>query len=277
MIDATRTYGPTTVEKWMKCSVLMDLERRWEPNSNNWTPNILVGKMVALGLATALRSPSTPTILELTGVLSSLMNEERSQLDAQDKYTEEGLMKLALKGVKLGLDYGIPFGGSIVAIEENIGGGRPDIVWRDAGGLRFIDWKTSLSLDPQYVSQRLSQYEASWQLMDYAWRIREHYQETPITGGAVLLALSPRAKAYPFEFPLDDEHIDAWLRDATEVWSHMEAQDRGTEARWHNWGACTTNPYAKDRKCPMFAGCHVALGDESKFKAWYQQRKGGHR
>ena len=261
--------GPTTVEKWFKCPVLADLGTRWQPKANNWAPNMLIGKMVAAGLAIYHTAPSAKATER---ELSRLISEESVSLAVSEKYTSEGLVKLAHKGIKLGADIGIPFGGKVLACEENIGGARPDIVWRDSGGLRFADWKVSVSLDAQWVSQRLGQYDASWQLMDYAWRIREAYGEIPVTGAINLLVLSPRAKAYPYEIEISDERIDFWLKDAQEVWGHMAKQKAGTEARWHNWGSCTTNPYTKDKRCEFFDLCHVLHGDESKAASLYDRR-----
>ena len=224
---------------------------------------MLVGKVVAAGLAAYYKDVS----VDLSAMLEAGMPEGSA-------WSMEGLLKLVLKAVNAGVKTGIPFGGRIIAVEKNVGGAYPDLVWRnEQGGLEFCDHKVSLNLDSRYLSQRLQQYNTSWQLFDYAWRIEQVYGEPVKAAYVHQIILHPKCQAILHPIILTPERLLAWSEQALAVSEQMDYEREHPEVMWQNWTSCTNNPFTQDHLCDFYDACHVLGGNESKFYSLYDVKQ----
>lgn len=264
-------YSPTRTMDYMNCPALIPLKRTWQPKPTAWTPNMLLGKAVARGLECHYRSYlgcTVDPVCEMNLVLEAEYVE-------QPAWTLDGLYKLASVGLKAGIASGFPLGGTILSVEEEMGGFRPDLVYRSSNGeIVVVDNKVTLALKPDYVQMRLAEYESSWQFAHYAWAAGERYGEPVNKVAAHLIVLTPRPKAYIHVVEFTPERLDMWLRDASIVWLDMAEdelimENSETNLYRRNWNYCQR--YGSQHRCMYYQLCHELAGDESRAELFYDR------
>jgi hypothetical protein len=252
---------------YMNCPALIPLKRRWQPKPSAWTPNMLLGKVIAKGLEWHYKGIDTGE------VLYALRGELVEGFVEQATWTLDGLFKLASGGLKAGIESAFPLGGTILMVEEDCGGWRPDLVYRSCDSeVVVVDHKVTLSLRPEYVQQRLAEYETSWQFAHYAWGVGRHYGEPVSKVGVHLIVLTPRAKAYTHFVEFTADRLHEWEVDANYTWAEMERSEQLGHYR-RNWNYCQR--YGSEHRCQYYQGCHELSGDESRFDLFYDRIERG--
>lgn len=222
-----------------------------------------MGKIVAASLAA-----------HYLGELMDVEAQIEQELPEGTGWTVEGLLKLVLKGVNAGIKTGIPFGGKLLSVEQDIGGARPDVVWRTPEGkIELADHKVALSLDTRWLPQRLQEANTKWQFFDYAWRVGNVYGESVETVYLHQIILHPRCYAILHPVSISAERLRRWADSAWQIDEQIRYEQDHPEARWMNWTSCTTNPYTKDHLCEFYDGCHILHGDESRFATLYDAKQ----
>jgi PD-(D/E)XK nuclease superfamily protein len=254
-------YPPTAVRSWLVCPEFSRLGKLWKPRVVAWQPNLLIGTMIHAGIAEHFRGhPATSIQNAMTAALADGFVE-------QETWTKEALLALATKGIKLVVDnVTLTKGARIIAIEEKIHGRVVDLITSLDSKLTVYDWKSVMSLDSRYVTDRLNEFHHSWQLLDYAYHAQDYYQRQVESVSPVLVILGPRAMVRMQPVTISQERLKQWHDQAQTVWWAM-----ATGITWMNMEACDDRHLFFGKSCPFKGGCHDLAGDESLFHSLYER------
>ena len=258
-----RAYPPRETEQFLVCPTLWWLHKQgYRPRVRVWEPNQLIGQAIQAGLTThylGLGQDPSHRALEVL----------RTGYVEQDRETLEGLSTLVRRGMKVALESPQMDGLSVVDAEVTIGSRRPDVIFRGSDGLVVDDNKVSRSLESGRIEARLAEYDHSWQLLDYAYHVQEHFGEPVVAARFHLIILSPRAQAIIHSIPLSPERLAQWHRSAEQVWLLMHRIEHGLLQPWMNLQACTNRGLHYGKRCGFYEACHDLEGDETRFSALY--------
>lgn len=261
------TLSPSQTEAWLRCPQYMQYKYEgWEPRLLNWAPNRTLGSAIAKGLEIFYMNQDHSDPGQLGWEACEVVMREQYQ--ENDKWTYEGVLKLALKGYKAALANNIAAQETIVAAELPIGPCRPDLITRSkqTGGLIVTDTKVTLELDERYRAKRLSEYNASFQLWQYADVVGAYYGE-PVTFVRVqLVILSPRCLALLHPIPVTREGIALWRDSAEWAWAEM-----AKHAATGHYPPRLTECFGKFGKCAFFDACHDLNRDRSQMNVLYEK------
>lgn len=272
--DGVPSYSPSSVELFLRCPMLWYLQRLrgWAPRVEEWTPNRAVGSAVASGLAIQRRvgvGQRPPSSEALQGALASLQEAWQEQ----DQWELPVVEKLVARGLTLACE-GPQTIGMVRAllIEEPVYGRKPDVVWRDTEGRVVVDDdKVVVSLDARWESERLAEYDHSWQFRDYAHHVGVLLSEPVYQVRAHLIVLGPRKHVTLHPMTYSRDVLDRWYRSALSVWETMHAIEERAQPAWQNLLVCTDRHTHFGQRCPMYDACHVYGCDEGQMEALYER------
>lgn len=228
-----------------------------------WEPARLLGIAVQTGLSRSLRG-ETERVIE-----QGVVDEITAGFEEQSKYTREGLIKLALRGVEAALEKDLFHRHAILAVDEPLAHSRPDVVSRhETEGLGVTDFKVSHSVNERYRAQRLSSYETEDQFWHYAWEVGETLGEPVQWVRPVLIILSPKATVLTESIRVRPERLSFWLEGAESHWRDMAAEDRGERPVAPRWPSCRGGRFGV---CEGYDYCHILDRDPVKATLYYEE------
>ena len=196
-------------------------------------------------------APSTLARTAAEQLLAALVPGGR-RIEPWDQAQADALPMRAARAVERYIDSGgpIPPEWRILAVEETLPSGvaRPDLVVDDGRGPTPLDFKTRLTLKPEYLAREQTRWQTSWQLYHYAWELKaDHYY-------ICLLVLEPRFRAELYPFEIHPQTLQRWELSAKAKWAAMQAED-------------------ENRARPAMAAQHTdAFGDCEYLKACFRYR-----
>jgi len=190
------------------------------------------------------------------------------------KYTLDACLALVAKGLKEALKTDLLGDGHVVAVEHRLPHMILDLLVRNSDGtLTVIDHKITLTLERSKLQWRVSDYDPSWQLLQYPWGVREYMGETPSWSKAHLVALTPRPFAIVLPIEITDARLDDFHTSAAQHWTQMGMQDYAYEVNRTPAPMNTRSCHAYGRKCDFYELCHVYSGDEKMASALYDRKE----
>lgn len=262
-------YAPTRVKAWEFCPVRADLERQgWHPLAVEWDPAKTLGKAIgeALGAAYRLRkAPQAPQ--EAPG--ATLSRVLASGYHPNEKWTLEGLEKIAQRGLKVALEDDVIGPATVLMVDEPLpSGSRPDLVLRHPSeGLIVHDDKVTFSLKDEWRARRFAEYDTDWQFWHYAWEVEQLLGE-PVSWVRVRnLTLTPKARSEVVPVRITPTRLAFWLLEAEYRWMEMRWQETGEIPIIPRWSSC----HGKYGRCIFYDYCHVFGGDPMRASAYYTQ------
>jgi hypothetical protein len=153
-------------------------------------------------------------------------------LDPRDHAQRDAVPERVSKGLRAYMAADpIPSTWAVVGVETPLNGGsaRPDLIVDDGRGACALDYKTKLTLKPEYEAREVERWQVSHQLMHYTTLLKatSYY--------ICLLVLEPRFRAVIIPFEVDRDVLVRWARSAERIWAQMAAEDAGAEP----WMAAT--------------------------------------
>lgn len=153
--------------------------------------------------------------------------------------------------------------GQLVAYELVLGGppdeaarhgrypGTVDLVTEDAEGLIVTDYKTKgKKLSKREVERELRQTQRSWQLMNYAWFVKEQFRR-PVTRIRKIVVAD---QVYHATVPVTQAQLMAWFSHALQVWMAMDhLDDQGWTRAVQSEAHCER--YGWDWRCQYYEHC----------------------
>ena len=189
--------------------------------------------------------------------------------EEQAKYTCEGLVKLALRGVQALLDADLFRRHTILMVDEALGHSRPDVVSRhETEGLGVTDFKVTRQLGDQYRAKRLSEYETDDQFWHYAWEVGETLGEPVKWVRPVVVILAPKPSVLSTTVAVQPARLNFWLSGAQQHWADMQAEDEGTRPVVPRWPNCRSGKFGV---CEGFDACHLLDRDPVRMQAYYER------
>ena len=261
-----RVYPTRDTMDWDRCPVYRRLNKDgWVPRGQPWTPNLLLGIAIGDGLSHHYKA----------GIEAELVTETRIREGYVEnpEWTIAGLVKLGLRGLRAAIDADVTRGGIVLRVDESVGVGRPDLVFRTqgAGLLAVSDTKVSLFVDSRYRASRLAEYETDHQMWHYIWEVGEHYGEMVSLCRVLQVILTPKTVATCYDIEnITSERIQFWLRGAERLWDGMAREDPPLEcAPSPRFSSCN----GKYGQCIYMDWCHLFGGNAEKAEAYYERRE----
>lgn len=270
-----RVYSPTTTEKWLRCPAFRAYDSHLHALDNDWSPAMVMGSAIGQGLAAYyedVQARPKNTDAAHRRALSerfALQELERGYV-TNDDWSLDALRKLVSKGLAKALTLDVLEGGlakvagTEIAVYDEC---RLDLLTSTPTGMTVTDWKVKFNLEKKWEDKTLREYDNSWQLLHYAWRVSEHYQ-CPVNTQIGMIVLQPTVRAVLYPVPTPPERIANWLQSAKTVWAQMEREERGEAVPFmrHN-DACW-----RYGQCQFFALCHVFGGNTEAAAMFYEPR-----
>jgi hypothetical protein len=150
----------------------------------------------------------------------------------------------------------------ILAVEELLPSGqaRPDLVVDDGRGPVAIDYKTKLTLKPEYEDREMARWAQSWQMLHYSWELKaDHFY-------ICLLVLEPRFRVQLIPFEVHPETMGLWGISAKQRWADMRAEDEGR--RQPAMATAHVDAYGP---CEFQRACFECRFDPEKMREHYVQ------
>lgn len=157
----------------------------------------------------------------------------------------------------------------IIALEQSLGGpeeerlrhgrynGTCDLVTENATGLTVTDYKTKAKMDARFADGELRQTQRSWQLRQYAWFVQEKYSRPVTKIRKLLVAFTPVLKVWLVDYPVTQESLVQWYRQAEDVWYMMDMMAENDPeldyVPWQNPDACER--YGWQYRCQFYGKC----------------------
>lgn len=248
-----RPYSPTQTMNWLRCPVLRDLRRNWEPKVlGNKELAGLLGSGFAAGVAVYNKS-----------MQHGLQLDVKMAVSVGTQYVTDALTRLRMTHVID--DRNMPLRDNIIPrltrmleaypdqdpipsqwVVLDVEGVLPSNSRIDLGmetnedNLVVIDYKTKVSLDVRYRNIAITEWRDSWQMHHYAW---EYGVGTPgrwpglhgraVTDYYIVLAIcEPRPKFELLPFTISPEAHARWEDSAWRVWEQMAKEDAGEARPW---------------------------------------------
>lgn len=259
----SRVYSPSETANWLQCPVYRQFKKNWEPREVEWSPARLLGIAVQEGVNLHLwKQPDDAVEAKVQSVLEEGFVE-------QAKYTLEGLVKLALRGVEKVIDADLFNRHQILMVDEPLSSSRPDVVSRhETQGLGVTDFKVSQRIDERYRAQRLSSYDTDDQFWHYAWEVGETLGEPVKWIRPVVIILTPKATVLTEAITVTPERLKFWLEGAEQHWKDMSAEDNGERPIVPRWQGCRGGRF----QCEALDFCHVFNRDPQRAEVYYERR-----
>lgn len=252
------SFSPSETKSWVLCPRLWYLSKRWEPAGSSLVP-LLFGRAVSESLACYFRAMASgadaaqaepPALLEGRRAMETSWVEDR-------EWTLDGALVVLEKCLRAGMATDLLQGGSVVAVEKDFGGLRPDLVIRYAtGGLGIIDHKWTQTLKPEWVEKRHEAQETDIQLWDYAMRVGDGLGESVLSTGYHTIAASPRVRTWYEPAVVVPERIALFRTDVEHWWAEMARAKLAGVVPAGRWTACLSKEESYGR-CRMYDACHL--------------------
>lgn len=261
-------FSPSQTENFLRCPRAWDLSKRWSP-IERWTPEREIGKAVDAGLLNWLAHRDPEAALE---VAEGAINQNWPA-DAPFEITPEGAYGHAKRVLNVCFKK-LPeeLTGKIVAFHPRLGleNCEPDLVNQSEHGFfEVLDIKYTHSIQPQYVGDRLRQFEPSGQLRHYAWRVSESYGRV-YRVGIIFITGTPRSDVKVIWFEINPDLQEKWLEGRKQVWRQMDMIKRGLLQPWDSDGNCFK--YGMAHACEFYTA-HFRLNlNEDLFSNHYNPR-----
>ena len=252
-------YAPTRMKNWVRCPLYAQLVKTTEP-IKEWTPNMLLGRSLDAGLTHVYRTLFDPETRDkpiydlhdqgLKLALATLHEGYREN----ENWPEEGLVKLVSRTYEAALKEDVLTAGPMIAVDESLGVGRPDMVQRSRDGSHLIvtDRKFTLKLEAYYLAKTLSEYEVDDQFWHYAWEAEQRWGLPVYWLRVHLLIGTPRAKSVLHPWPVTPKRLKFWLTGAEQNWKDMDEEKEGKRPVVPKWANCM----GKYGRCPFHGWCH---------------------
>jgi hypothetical protein len=260
MSDEPRIYAPTRMKNWVRCPLYASLLKQVEP-VKDWTPNLLLGRAMDAGLtfyyvqtANLGSGPSYPGDREAEGLRLAL-ETLREGYEDNELWPIEGLEKIVQRAYAAALgEAGVLSVGPMIAVDESLGVGRPDIIQKSRDGSHLIvtDRKFTLKLEQHYLAKTLAEYEVDDQFWHYAWEAEQRWG-IPVKWLRVhLLVGTPKARSILHPWQVKDGTIAFWLKGAEQNWKDMQEEEEGKREIVPKFANCM----GKYGRCPFHGYCH---------------------
>lgn len=262
-------FSPSQTENFLRCPRMWWLGKRWAA-VEVWSPERAIGKAVDAGLLDWLHTQDEKSSLYTAN--------ESLRSDWPDDAPFEVTFDSAFQTVKRVLTIcfkKLPdeLTGKLVTTHPRLGSENcePDIIWQsEHGWYEILDIKYTHSIQPQYVGDRLRQFEPSGQLRHYAWRVGEAYGRVHRVG-IIFITGSPKADTKVAWFDIDPTLQEKWLEGRKTVWRQMDLVNRGLLEPWDSDGNCFK--YGMAHACPFYTA-HFRLNlNEDLFGNHYVLRE----
>lgn len=258
-------YSPTETDDYLVCPRMRVLKRTLAPRGCGWTPHMMLGSAVHLGLAEVLGKGASHMAAEARAL--QLVDEEYV---AGSEWSIEGCHKLVQRGLKLALTTElISPEGSVVAVEEWAAHSKQDLIHREPFGIVVTDHKVSLDLEKKKLEYKVRDMDPSWQLLHGAWAVWQKYGEVPAWSRAHVIALGPRPFTYLHSIQITPERLADYEASAFHHWRNMQTQSGNLGLPPMNTRSC----WQYGRKCEFYELCHTYGGDLTKADALYQPKE----
>jgi hypothetical protein len=253
-------FAPTRMKNWVRCPLYAKLLKEVEPIAD-WKPNMLLGRAMDAGLTHVYRTIFS--LPEGRPVYSEDLHEQGLQLALEtlrEGYHEnetwpiEGLEKIVERTYEAALKEHVMDAGPMIAVDESLGVGRPDIIQRSKDGSHLLvtDRKFTLKLEVTYLAKTLSEYEVDDQFWQYAWEAQQRWG-IPVKWLRVhLLIGTPKPKSVLHPWPVDQDRLAFWLSGAEQNWRDMQEEQEGKRPVVPKWANCM----GKYGRCPFHGWCH---------------------
>lgn len=266
-------FSPTETELHCRCPRLAWLDKRWRPRGNHDT-KLLVGRAVGAAIDLAYRAYQVGRRGQdvVTEALAEAEHILITEWTDDPEYTLEGLERVVSRCVVAGLSTDLLRGGSVVAVQKDLGPARPDlIVRRPSGGLAVIDHKWTEVLKPEWLQSRMERQETDIQLHTYDHVVAEHYGEPVADIGYHIIAAGPgKPRAYYDPITVNPRHREIILEDLRALWLDMQIKNLGYVPPGR-LTACLSRDENYGR-CRMFDACHVYHLDPAQITAGYRRK-----
>lgn len=253
-----KIYAPTRMKNWVRCPLYASLLKRVEP-IGEWKPNLLLGRAMDAGLTHYYRGLMPQDVPVYTANLES-EGYEQAMATLKEGYQEnemwslEALEKIVDRTYSAALAEPVLSVGPMIAVDESLGVGRPDIIQRakDGKSLIITDRKFTLKLEQHYVAKTLAEYEVDDQFWHYAWEAEQRWG-LPVSWLRVhLLIGTPKAKSILHPWSVKREQMDLWLPGAEQTWRDMQDEEEGRRPLVAKFANCM----GKYGRCPYHGWCH---------------------
>jgi PD-(D/E)XK nuclease superfamily protein len=224
---------------------------------------MLLGKAIGKGLE-HLVGPQPES------AVNQALDALRAGFEENDIWTLEALESITTQMIKLAAKttYAeILQNEVVVGAEVDLGGGIIDLLTKQGDLWIITDHKTKLQMKADWVQKELIEAETDWQLFDYAWRVRNHYQTNNIAIRRHLGIVSPKSKWFLHQRRLNAETIERWADGANLVWEEIEAVKNGRDPAMR-----LLECMGRFGKCPMYEACHTYNQDPKMMEALYEQK-----
>lgn len=256
-----RVYPPTRMKNWVRCPLYASLLKRVEPISE-WKPNMLLGRSLDAGLTLYYREqmptgegPRAIYSQDLeTRAYEAMMATVREGYQENEMWSLEALEKILDRTFSAALQETVLSVGPMIAVDESLGVGRPDIIQRSKDGSHLIvtDRKFTLKLEQHYLAKTLAEYEVDDQFWHYAWEAEQRWG-IPVKWLRVhLLIGTPKAKSVLHPWTVKREQMELWLPGAEQTWKDMQEEEEGRRPLVGKFANCM----GKYGRCPYHGWCH---------------------
>ena len=110
------------------------------------------------------------------------------------------------------------------------GASRIDLGCWDGQGSVVVDYKLRLRLDSRFRLAEIKRLRRSWQLLHYTFFYQQFLAQTINRYIVILTVLEPKFEIIPLDLTtvwITPEELEQWHSFAKQVWSDMEAEDKG--------------------------------------------------
>lgn len=262
MSIATPCYSPSQTREFQVCPMKWAIGRKWKPRTDD-TEAREIGIALHVGVLQAFQQ-SSQGVLDIGTCVQKGLDEIPVSSD-DVRHLAERAIKVGAKEIPSVLR-----GGRVLIADEDVGGGRPDLVieWPDKN-IIVVDVKYSRQLPPDRVHYRVEAQETDPQLWDYAWRVGQYLGRSVHYVGFYFVTTSPRNFAHFDPIAIDQQRVATWLSDAEKHWEQMFSIENGNEAPAGRWTACLSRD-ENYGQCRFYTACHTLHRDESLYPGLYE-------
>lgn len=293
--DLRERLRPTSLRDALRCGVYAKSKREWEPRAPEpWTPYKLLGTAIHADLAQQYYARRATSLQDTTssanrgtplvpGALACQVVRQGYQ--EQDTWTLAKLEKLVQRGVQEALveGQGVPTGEEVLAVEERLYLGQPDLITALPTGnfLAVTDIKV-------HWDQKAERYTDEWDTDIQMWAYTDEAERAfgkRVAWRRVLeIILTPKVKATLVPFKTNPERLEFYrpvLRKVTaEVIAAWQWEQLSKPGIYDSGAVLQTSPPVPNTfscwrygRCFMYEGCHEFQHDPVKMNVLYKPKE----
>ncbi len=237
-----KIYSPSQTKKFLQCPMAWKLYKDgWVSKKyNKGNLYALRGLAVSAGLDFYNRHGNSDAV---DGVVVATLRREYDEARIGERewnvfkslpYTCVELTQQALLLVRTYIE-NPPLAFTVVHSEyifAKHGNARADVIGKLANGkILPVDYKCKDVPTNSFFQFSIKQdYRYDWQLMHYCWAVSEEFHVDCLDFGIVVLWYDKKPRIEYVPFIVNTERLANWYLSAREVWSHMEACEKGEAA-----------------------------------------------